>query len=191
MTSTKGALTITLFIWITLGLGGCDPAASPPGERDDPAYPGFNLLFVLDGEVGLKRKNWSNFKPAFFGARLFRRDQVKMGKDAVAVVLCDNLTTWTPPPGAPSGLNNGCPSAPEPILTSPGGWFFNTKGAHSPLIPYIIRPRGTRLLDGKPMLRWNPLPGARFYEVRINGGKRTWNATTQETEIVYPGDPPL
>ncbi len=191
MTLSKRVLEITVFILIVLGLGGCDQAASPPDERDDSAYPGFNLLFVSDGDVELKRKNWSDFQPAFFGAKLFLGDQVKMGEDAAAVVLCDNLTAWTPPPGAPSGLNKGCRPAPDPILRPPEGWFFNTKGDHSPLIPYIISPRATRLLNRRPILRWNPSPGARLYTVRVSGGNTSWEARTGETEIVYSGDPPL
>jgi tetratricopeptide (TPR) repeat protein len=86
-------------------------------------------------------------------------------------------------------LNNGCPQVPEPALVSAGGLIANTRGGTDPLIPYIISPRSTKLLDPMPTLRWNAAPGAQTYTVRISG--IDWQEQVEATEVEYPGDPAL
>ena len=58
-------------------------------------------------------------------------------------------------------------------------------------IPYIISPRNTALLNDRPVLRWNAVPGASRYTVQVRGGGLDWQTETTDTEIVYPGNPPL
>jgi tetratricopeptide (TPR) repeat protein len=60
-------------------------------------------------------------------------------------------------------------------------------------IPYIISPRNTKLLNNKPILRWNPVAGATSYKLslRENEAKLNWEMTVSSTEAVYPGEPAL
>src|SRR5688572_13455644 len=156
MEAKKLISTILSFAMMGVLLG-CSP---PAPTSAPPTKPGLNLLIAADGEVLLKRNSWSGFHPASFGAVLNRGDQLQPAVDAKVVVLCENLTTWTVPGGIPSGLNNGCPQVPEPALASAGGLIANTRGGTDPLIPYIISPRSTKLLDPMPTLRWNAAHGA-------------------------------
>jgi tetratricopeptide (TPR) repeat protein len=56
-------------------------------------------------------------------------------------------------------------------------------------LPYLITPRETNILTNRPPLRWNAVPGATNYTVKIDGVN--WETQTNKTEIVYPGEPPL
>ena len=167
-----------------LACGGSAPTAIPSSSDA-----GVHLLLVVEGEVLLKRDGWSDFHPTSFGVILYRGDQLQPASDAQAVVLCDNLSAWTVPPGVRSGLNNGCPQSSEPQLVRGESAIGNTRGSSDPLIPYIISPRATSLLDLTPTLRWNSVPGAKKYSLRISG--TDWQAESNNTEYVYDGQAPL
>ncbi|MGB0383454.1 MAG: tetratricopeptide repeat protein [Ardenticatenaceae bacterium] len=149
---------------------------------------GLNLLVVAEGEVELKRDGWSEYRPTALGAMLRRGDVMRLSDNAKVVILCDNLNTWDVPAGALSGLN-GCPQPEEPLLIRHGTLIHNSRQPSEPFIPYIISPRMTRLLTDQPRLRWNEVAGASSYTVSLQGVK--WEAQLNDTEIVYPGDPPL
>ncbi len=180
-------LTIIILAVIATGMacGTSQPATVPIPEKTA----GFNLLVVADGDIQLKRDGWSDFHSTSFGVALYRGDQLSLAPGAKAIVLCDNLAAWTVPSGAPSGLSNGCPQASEPILVRSAGNLGNTRGSTDPLIPYIISPRATKLLNPTPTLRWNSVPGAKSYMIRISG--TDWQESVDTTEFVYSGNPPL
>lgn len=171
--STTPALTLTL--------------VQTPAAVDS----GFNLLVVVKGEVQLKRGEWKDYHSTAFGAVLHRGDLLRPASSAEVVVLCDNLTTWNVPAGIPSGLTNGCPQPPEPVLMSGNSLLPNTRGGNDPLIPYIISPRATKLLSETPTLRWNPSPGSTRYSVQIKGEVLIWESDVSATQTIYPGKPPL
>jgi len=194
---------ITLLVLILgLALLGCGPAAtapppppdtpSPSGDQSDEfTDPGLNLLVAQQGEVLLKRAAWSDYHPTGFGTVLERGDLLKLsGEGAQAKVLCDNLTLWPVPGGAPAGLNSGCPQPPEPALTRGGAKVGATRGV-DPLVPYIISPRASKLLDNAPTLRWNDTGGGP-YTVQVRGGDLSWGQEeVAQTELAYPGEPAL
>ena len=185
MAFRKLTFTVLIFVFMSIVFG-----CSPPAPTSAPqTKPGLNLIIAADGEVLLKRDGWSGFHPASFGASLNRGDQIQPAVDARVVVLCENLTTWTVPSGSPSGLNNGCPQVPEPALVSAGGLIANTRGGTDPLIPYIISPRSTKLLDPTPTLRWNAAPGVKSYTLWISG--TAWQQQVEATEFEYSGSPAL
>lgn len=69
----------------------------------------------------------------------------------------------------------------------------NGRNPVDPFIPYIISPRSTLLLDPRPLLQWNEIPGA-TYTVSIRGPQGVIWQTPEPiaaTEILYPGNPPL
>ena len=183
---SRRLVSILLAFLILSVLLGCSP---PAPTSAPPTKPGLNFIITVDGEVLLKRDSWSDFHPASFGAVLNRGDQLQPAAQSKVVVLCENLTTWTVPSGSPSGLNNGCPQVPEPALVSAGGLIANTRGGTDPLIPYIISPRATKLLDPIPVLRWNSVPGAKSYTLRISG--TDWQEQVETPELKYPGTPAL
>ncbi|NEO87033.1 MAG: hypothetical protein F6J87_22655 [Spirulina sp. SIO3F2] len=58
-------------------------------------------------------------------------------------------------------------------------------------IPYVVSPRRTQILEPQPILRWLPVPGARQYNVILQGEGLHWQVETTETAIQYNGDTPL
>lgn len=66
------------------------------------------------------------------------------------------------------------------------------RGPLDSLIPYIISPRRTLLLNDRPKLRWNKVPGVNTYNVSLVKGDRTiWETKVNGNEVVYPGTPQL
>jgi tetratricopeptide (TPR) repeat protein len=90
----------------------------------------------------------------------------------------------------PSGVANGCPEPNEPLLRITGP-LTPTRDPLARSIPYIISPNSTLLLDDKPKLRWQAVPGATSYIVRVSGPGVNWETEVSTTEVVYPGEPPL
>jgi hypothetical protein len=178
----SAAITLTL---IVLTNGCSSPLSTPTASAET----GLNLLVIAEGKVFLQRESWSDFHPASFGAILYRGDQLRLAPNAEAVVLCENLTTWNVPGGSPSGLNNGCPQVQEPVLVSSGGLIANTRGGTDLSIPYIISPRATKLLSPNPIFRWNEVDNVQTYRLSLSG--TDWQAETNDTQFMYPGNPPL
>ena len=152
------------------------PAA---GTTDTPAVtdPGFNILVVAEGEIELKRSTWADYHATTFGTVLERGDLLKLARGAEAAILCDGLSLWQVPTGIPVGLSTGCPPPSDKILVRGSAGVAGTiRGANDPLIPYIISPRSTRLLNSTPTLRWND-SGATGYNVQMRGGDLNWQQT--------------
>lgn len=172
--------------------GGQESGSGPQGRNADAV--GFNILIVAQGDIALKRDGWSEYHPTAFGAELHRGDQLRPADAAEAVVLCDDLRTWRVPAGLPSGLNNGCPPPPEPILVRGASRIGNTRGGADPNIPFIISPRKTQVMTDQPVLQWNEVPSATSYRVMITDAESAdvlWETTETESGVVYPGEPPL
>jgi hypothetical protein len=198
MSIRKIVLPVLILGLILPGCGSTttSPAPSPdtpsPIEEhgDEFTEPGLNLLVAREGEVLLKRAAWPDYHPTAFGTILERGDLLKLSGGAQARVLCDNLTLWPVPGGAPAGLNSGCPQPPEPALTRAGAKVGATRGV-DPLVPYVISPRATRLLEDTLTLRWNDT-GSGPYNIEVRGGDLSWRQEgVAQTELVYPGEPAL
>ena len=181
---------VLIILALLMTLSGCRTPAQT-GSGSTGSNEGLNLLIAAEGGVQLKRSGWAKFAQTTFGAMLHKGDLLLPVQGARVVVLCDGLTQWQVPAGAPVGLANGCPPSQAPVLRSGSSLIQSTRGGNDPLIPYIITPRKTRLLDARPYLSWNPSPGASTYTVRLNTDRVIWETTTDQTGLVYPGTPPL
>ena len=195
-TSSPIIVVLVLLMVACSGQTGITPTVEPspiPTHTEPPVIeePGHNLLIEAEGDIQLKRDDWSDYHPTDFGASLQRGDQLRPADGSKAVVLCDDLVIWTVPAGVPSGLTNGCTYQPDPPLVRNGSQLGNVRGPTDNLIPYIISPRATQLLTFTPTLRWNSVPGTTSYNVRVRGGDVDWSTEVEGTEIEYPGDPPL
>ncbi len=146
----------------------------------------------IQGEVQLKRQGWSDYHSTAVGAVLCLGDLLRPAKGARVIVQCTdpNQNSWTVPDGMPSGVANGCPEPNEPLLRITGP-LTPTRDPLARSIPYIISPNSTLLLDDKPKLRWQAVPGATSYIVRVSGPGVNWETEVSTTEVVYPGEPPL
>ncbi|MEM8638952.1 MAG: hypothetical protein AAGG51_09085 [Cyanobacteria bacterium P01_G01_bin.54] len=62
-----------------------------------------------------------------------------------------------------------------------------------PLVPYIIAPRRTTILDAQPLLQWNHVANATRYQVEVvellGGGSqnRVWQTETEVAQVRYGG----
>lgn len=149
-------------------------------------------IIEVDGEVLLKRKGWSNYQPTTVGAELYPGDLLQPATRARVLVQCANgKTIWHVPDGMVSGATNGCP--PQTVFVPRArGDLIPPRGGINPLIPYIISPRRTLVLNPLPTLKWNVVPGASRYTLSLLADEDViWQTQLRETLAVYPGEPPL
>lgn len=150
-------------------------------------------LISVQGEVQLKRQERSDYHSTAIGAVLCLGDLLRPAKGARVVVHCADpadQNPWTVPDGVSSGAAIGCREPDEPIHTITGP-ITPTRDPLASGIPYIISPDNTLLLNDKATLRWQAVPGATSYTVRVSGPGVNWETEVSTTEVVYPGEPPL
>lgn len=84
------------------------------------------------------------------------------------------------------------PSQQEIFLANCDDYTADPRGPLDALIPYIISPRRTLLLNHRPKLRWNKVPGVNTYNVSlVKGDRAIWETKVNGNEVVYPGTPQL
>jgi hypothetical protein len=149
-----------------------------------------NRIVQADGVVLLKRNGSSSYHRTSVGAQLHPQDVLKPASGAKVVVRCNPTRRWVVPAGIPSSVNSGCPGD-RAVVSLRGGDLVNVVGGSDPTIPYIISPRRTWLLNNKPLLKWNPIPGANSYKVRVKGEGIDWQTQVIKNEVVYAGEQPL
>lgn len=150
-------------------------------------------IIEAKGEVWLKREEWSDYRCITVGTKLYPGDLLQPSPQARVLVQCANGTTiWSVPAGVISGATNGCPPQAVPLPRTRGD-IAPLRSGISPLIPYIISPRRTKLLNSLPMLRWNAVPGASRYTVSLIVDEEDvlWETQVEGTEVVYSGESPL
>ena len=154
------------------------------------------LIIHSSGEVAIERQNGRIVRPTG-GTPIYPGDKLRTSQNAQLTIQCADLGIKSIAPG--ENQLNSCLLAKEEsksdcsadLVKCPDRGDDNSW--NSPPIPYIISPRRTKLLDSKPILRWNPVAGATSYKLslRENGAKLNWEMTVSGTEAVYPGEPPL
>lgn len=153
---------------------------------------GINTIFEVKGKVTVKKLQWKKPLPASVGLTLSPDDNLDVAANASVKVYCSNQQTWTVKPGKHI-VSSGCPSG-NPVIRLPNSnndTLRPTGKTEEALakLPYLITPRETDILTNRPQLRWNAVAGATNYTIKIDGVN--WEAQTNKTEIVYPGEPPL
>jgi len=153
---------------------------------------GVNTIFQVKGKVTVKKPQWKKTLPASVGLTLSFDDKLEVAANASVKVYCSNLKQWTVKTGKYI-VSSGCPRG-NPVISLPNSNNTtlrptgNTEKVLAKL-PYLITPRQTNILTNRPRLRWNAVPGATNYTIKIDGVN--WETQTNKTEIVYPGEPPL
>ncbi|MGV0025731.1 hypothetical protein [Phormidesmis priestleyi] len=138
------------------------------------------------GEVALKRGKRS-IRPVNKGAELYPGDLLKPARRAIIIVRCVKGNTWILSAGVESNVNNRCQTTkPSSVSLTTG----DTRGGSDSNVPYVISPRKTLVLDGKPTIRWNAAPGAMSYTVIVRASGVTWKvAGVKGTQVTYGGEP--
>ncbi|HBL13211.1 MAG TPA: hypothetical protein DD379_17795, partial [Cyanobacteria bacterium UBA11162] len=152
------------------------------------------IISIL-GNVQLKRSYGSVIRPTT-GTPLYPGDQLQTADGGQVIIQCADLSLWTLKTGE-SRFNN-CPNqtaetqdaqCTRDIAKCPDrgdeiAW-------NDPTIPYIISPRRTLILTDQPVLRWNPVPGATQYTLRLSDGANEWRTQVNEPFVIYTGEFPL
>ncbi|MEG3865680.1 hypothetical protein [Microcoleus sp. Z1_B2] len=155
------------------------------------------LIIHSSGEVAIDRQDGRIVRPTS-GTPLYPGDKLRTAQNAQLTIQCADWGIKSIA-GSENQLNS-CLLAKEEsksdcstdLIKCPDRGDDKIAWNSAP-IPYIISPRRTKLLDSKPILRWNPVAGATSYKLslRENGAKLNWEMTVSGTEAVYPGEPAL
>jgi len=160
---------------------------SPPAQSD---VPGLNLLIF--GQLELRRAGWSQYRIASAVTELFTDDLVRGVSGSSARVLCANWQFQTISPQGTVDMSQVCPAPSRPVIRRNTGNLIPPRGGTDPLIPFLITPRRTALLDPTPVLRWNRAPNANHYLVSLRDPSGIiWQQNVEGTETTYPGTPAL
>jgi hypothetical protein len=154
-----------------------------------------NLLVQAEGKVWLRRVGWIDFLPAGFGVAVDPGDLLRVAEGGSAAVFCGDESKWEAGPAslAADGLEHGVPcQAGRP----PRPWVdvAALRGEEDHLVPYVLHPRNTALLNAQPSLSWHPLPDVDTYILTVLGDDGQERAPIQSPggELDWPGDwPPL
>ena len=121
------------------------------------------------------------------GTTIYPGDKLLTDNGAQVIIQCANLSTQSI--SADKNQANTCPSETEQTCT-PGTYKCPHRGeiTWKNDIPYIISPRRTAILNDKPILRWNPVPGAKVYTVNVEGKDVKWTTQVSDTQVIYPGE---
>lgn len=152
----------------------------------------FGLVVGLDAPVFVKREGWKDYQGIGFGGIVSSTDLLKT--EGQLLLLCANwltVTTFTGVDRSPCLL----PTTDNFLIYDGMKFAPSARTAPPPnSIPYILYPRGTAILEPRPVLRWNDT-GASSYTVQI------WNNDTGETilsemkatqnSLAYPTDAPI
>jgi len=151
-----------------------------------------HTIFEVKGKALVSKKIWGKPQTAFVGLSLNPDDTLNISPKASVKIYCSDLSIWTVKPGKYK-VSQGCPSGKTVILLPNSNNdtlrpIGKTEAALAKL-PYIITPRETDIISDRPQMRWNSVPGAAYYTVKIDG--INWEKKTDKTEIIYDGDRPL
>ncbi len=154
-------------------------------------------ILNISGEVQLQRQDGRNIRPTI-GTPIYPGDKLQTSQNGKITIQCADLGIKSIKAG--ENQLNSCLLASDKsqsecnknLIRCPDRGDDKISWNSAP-IPYIISPRRTKLLDSKPILRWNPVAGATSYKLslRENGAKLNWEMTVSGTEAVYPGEPAL
>ncbi|MGL5065164.1 MAG: hypothetical protein ACRC62_34780 [Microcoleus sp.] len=152
-------------------------------------------IIHASGEVQLMRQDGRIVRPTA-GTPIYPGDKLQTTQNGQITIQCADLGIKSIAPG--ENKLNSCLLANNSKKCSEGLIKCPNRGDdriiwNSTPIPYIISPRRTKLLNSKPILRWNSVAGATSYKLslRENGAKLNWEMTVSGTEIAYPGEVPL
>jgi|GEM_PF-3488626 len=153
------------------------------------------FLIDVHGEVSLRRTAWSHSQPVGLGTELRSGDTIRLKANAKAMILCpDLLTSWEPSAKSDRGVFEGCPAGSETIRMRDGQEALGVRNPEPE--PSVLTPSNTAILDPKPWIRWEAVPGTNRYRVSVwdSSGPSTpvWGpALVNGTSIQYAGKPAL
>ena len=178
-----------LLIFFILNLLVNNSTSEPAQEQ------GLNFISEIKGNVEVKYNGNSEYEKLYPHSTLNYSDKLRLPKNASVKVLCNNLSLGKFDSQGEFPVSKGCPSTEKPVFRR-DTLTDNTRAPNNPNnpnIPYLISPRNTAILNGKPTLRWNPVSGASSYQVQVYsfGEEFNWTSKVNEPMVVYSGNQPI
>jgi hypothetical protein len=172
---------IKVFGSVILGLSTLVAASQPASSP-------VHVVVRVKGQVEIARNGGSIYQPASFGMLLHDSDMIRLGDAAELDVVCSDLSLMVPLPRRFSGTQ--CQTASATIVQRSRSLVMSSRGeATLGPFPRVLRPRGTRLLNATPEIRWSPVPGASDYRVSIEN--TNWSKDVHgDAHVTYPKDAP-
>ncbi|NEQ41903.1 MAG: hypothetical protein F6K40_39275 [Okeania sp. SIO3I5] len=167
----QALLSLTLIGWAT-------PVLSSP----------IHVLIDVRGNVEVKKTQWKDFYQAESGITLSGEDKIKLRSNASVTVYCSDLNQRTVEQAGTYPVSEVCPEREAVIRLCPD---CNNDKLRDPTLreeklkelPYLISSRNTYVLNEPLTIRWNEVPGATNYTVKVED----WEGETNETQILYDG----
>lgn len=149
------------------------------------------LNFLVWGTVDLQRPTWIDFQSSNAPTRLEPDDLVRGQQGGEATILCADLSQRSVSSGVTYRLSNLCPQRRTPFVIEDdreGNYLPTSRREVDDLsVPFVISPRGAQILSDNLSIKWNAVPNAIYYVVRVRDpGGRVWEDVTSETELRYP-----
>lgn len=183
--SEKEAMKVTKLIGIGTGLLVVLLTLAVPANGLLPT-----VFLLIVGKVELRRSGWPKFQLISAPRMLAANDWVRSSQDSGRILCSDIRLRPIPKEGAL--VQSVCPQSAPPKIKYRSSQVGPTRGGTNPLLPFLISPRRTAILEEKPLFRWNAVPNATWYTVHLRGPTGViWQAETHQTEIRYPDQPPL
>jgi hypothetical protein len=151
-----------------------------------------HTILEVKGNALVAKKTWKKPQTASVGLSLNSDDTLNIPAKTSVKIYCSDTTIWTVKPGK-YRVSQGCPSG-KAVIRLPN----SNNGTLRPIgkteaalakLPYVITPRETDIISDRPQVRWNAVPGAAYYIVKIDD--INWEKETDKTEIIYDGKAPL
>lgn len=146
-------------------------------------------IISLTGDVKIRRSSGYTVTPNF-GTYLYPGDQLLATSNGNVLVQCHGDLSTVPMQS--NKLINPCPTAKcnDRIVKCPGRDDDLVAWSRKPL-PYLITPRRSKLLNNRPLIRWQSVPGATSYTLKIEVDEVVWETKVEGTEVIYGGEQPL
>lgn len=182
MSKSMKRWTVFSIIWLILIGGGLGCRTDLPSP--DVSDLGPNLLIETRGAVSLKRDGWSDYVPVTFGTEVRRGDLIRPDDGQTITILCADLTLQTVEREGPIPCK-----VKVPVLQYGESSLLAPRPENNALIPYILHPRNTKVLNANPLLKWYDTGASSYMVTVFEDGKEHWkNEDVQATEMRYPND---
>ena len=150
-----------------------------------------HLLLELDGELRYKCPGWNQFLPLSFGKMIQSGTLLDPNSSGTGLVVCANLETRRIDYYSSTCL---CEDSQRILMRGPSLMQAPQRTVNNQqvgMIPYILRPRNTSVLDPQPLIAWNhPISQNITYTVRVWNYDFGWEWEAQDGQSQYPLDAP-
>jgi len=157
---------------------------SPQSEKQS------SLIVDLNGFASLKREGWKDYQGAGFGTIIKSTDLLKT--EGEIWLFCAETRTVKRFVST-VGDRNPCPRPTTGNSLIYDGMLFEPSKRAAPArsIPYILYPRGTAIMESRPLLHWNDTSASSYtVEIRIDD-KSVWKKVdATQAVLAYPADVP-